>query len=312
MSQANQTAVLTQQQLAALGLQCNPFSAHVDADCLYTDSILEMTLNVIVQSLTRSNQPIVLLAEQGSGKTTFLRKILQLTHPQFQSCAVRATDTLNFEQLCQKMQAKWPLDASSQADSNLSIENHLICVFEKHPKCLLMIDDAHNIEHSCLMQLFELKSRLDETHPNALFFILSGETPLKLSLIQLDNYASYDCNHLLINIRSLNLQQTMSYVHYRIRQCMLASDQSPQSLLDTHQCEAIYKKSQGNFDQIHTQGILCLHQKYTLSSSEGDSHSLTTAQKKVLLSGFSSKKAIIILTALFISLVILLALITNN
>jgi len=312
MKHPNQTAVLTQQQLAALGLKCNPFSAHVDADRLYTDSILEMTLNVIVQSLARNNQSIVLLAEQGAGKTTFLRKTLQLTRSQFQSCAERATDIFNFVQLCEKMQTKWPLDMCSQADSNLSIENHLICYFEKHPKCLLIIDDAHHLDNACLKQLFELKNRLDQTHPNALFFLFSGETQLKLNLIELDDHALHDCSHLQINIRSLNLQQTMSYIQYRIRQCMLASDQSPQSILDTYQCENIYKNSQGNFDQIHTQGNIYLHQKYAISTSNMNSHTHPATQNNVLFNGFSSNKAIIIFTMLLISLMILLALITKT
>lgn len=312
MKQYDQTALLTQQQLTVLGLKCNPFSAQVDAGCLYTDSILDMTLNVIVQSLARNNQTIVLLAEQGAGKTTFLRKALQLTHSQFQSCAVRATNTLNFEQLCEKMQTKWQLDASSQMNSNLSIENYLICYFEKHPKCLLILDDAHVLDAVCLNQLFDLKNRLDQTHPNALFFIFSGETPLKLSLIHLDDHVSYDCNHLQINIRSLNLQQTMSYVQYRIRQCMIKSDQSHEDLLNMHQCENIYKSSQGNFDQIHKYGNSYLHQKYANLTSNLDSQIHPATQKNIPSSRFTSKKIMAIFTLLLISLVILLAFITKT
>jgi type II secretory pathway predicted ATPase ExeA len=298
MAIQQQTSSLSVQQLRALGLKHDPFSSQVDADSLYTDSHLEMIVNVILQSLKGNNQSIVLLAERGLGKTTLLRKILQLTYSEFKSCAIRATDTLSFEDVCEKLKTKWNVGESSSSALNLSIENHLICYLEHHPKCCLIIDDAHSIDMACLTQLFNLKSRLDQTHPHSLFFIFAGEAGLKLKMIHLDENTDCDCDHYQINVRPLNRQQTTDYIQYRINRCMIEPETSAQTILDSRLCDEIYAKSQGNFDQIHALGTVSLKQRYEQPNSYStyDSRALTQ---------YFSKRLIIVLALLVTSLLLL-------
>ena len=242
---------LSTNQLNALGLQYNPFITPTDVSLLFNDSQQEMTTNIILKSLANDDKAILLIAEQGSGKTTFLQKILHLTRVDVDQCACRIGLGQTFQEISNKIKQKWLLADENEAHAELSIENHVICYLQNHPKLLLVIDDADQLDLPSLAQLFQLKHRIEQTHPHALGLLMTGNHELKLEISRLEQ-ANPSCSaNYQINIRPLNREQTHRYIKFRLSHAAVEKNTSTDRLLDDRVLDTIYKSSQGNFDKIH-------------------------------------------------------------
>ncbi len=252
--------LLSATQLSALGLHYDPFITPNDASLLYNDSQQEMTTNIILKSLANDAKAILLIAEPGAGKTTFLRKILHMTYPDVEQCACRITAGHTFQEISSKIKRKWSLSDGEQAHVELSIENHVICYLQKHPKLLLLIDDADQLDLASLAQLLQLKHRIEQTHPYALGLLMTGDHNLKLEIIRLEQ-ANPSCSaNYQINIRPLNREQTHRYIKFRLSNASSGENQSAEGLLDNAALDAVYQVSQGNFAKIHVSTIKALSQ----------------------------------------------------
>ena len=253
-------SLLSATQLSALGLAYEPFITPKDAALLYNDSHQEMSTNIVLKSLANEAKAIVLIAESGAGKTTFLRKILHITHADIESCACRIGAGQTFQQISAKIKQKWSLPDGAEAPAELSIENHVICYLQKHPKLLLLIDDADQLDLASLAQLLQLKHRIEQTHPHALGLLMTGDHKLKLQIITLEE-ANPSCSaNYQINIRPLNREQTHRYVRFRLSNAASDANHPAEDLLDHAALDAVYKASRGNFTKIHAASIEALNQ----------------------------------------------------
>jgi len=72
--------------LEKLGLDQNPFIDHARDPFIFTDTQLEMSMNVLMDYLLNQNSTLILLGELGIGKTTHLRMLLRKGYQQFNFC----------------------------------------------------------------------------------------------------------------------------------------------------------------------------------------------------------------------------------
>lgn len=244
---------LNANQLSALGLRCQPFNSQTEKSDLFNDSQQEMTSNIILKSLYNDNKAVVLLAEQGTGKTTYLRKILHKTKDDVGQCVCQMKSGQSFNTISVKIKHRWAL-----SDADLSIENHVICYLQHHPKLLLVIDDADHLDLASLAQLFQLKHRLELTHPHALGLVMTGGRNLKLKIIRLEQANPTSSANYQINIRALNRDQTHRYIQHQLNNARTENNIVDDSLLDSSSLDNIYNHSQGNFNRIHEATIEAL------------------------------------------------------
>ena len=252
------SSAITADQLKQHGLRINPFTENIETALLYTDSHLEMTSNVILKSLANDTKAILLISEKGTGKTTFLRKLLHMAYLDYSLCTCRIRRNLNFQDIVDKIKQKWSLTNIAEPQLELSCENHLICYLQENPKLILLIDDAHLLDLASLAELFQLKHRIEQTHPNALGLVLTGESDLKLKIIKLEDANPVSRANYQINIRPLNREQTHRYLHYRIEHALLDQKTDANTILNSSDMDIIYKFSHGNFDQLHDNAISAL------------------------------------------------------
>lgn len=247
---------LSEEQLEALGLREHPFKDHADEAYLYTDSQLEMTANIIMEYLTNPTTTIVLLGENGLGKTTYLRKVLRLGYQQYQFCTLRATADTEFDAIENKIKQRWHLNDTHEQSpvADLSIENYVILYLKEYPHAVLIIDDAHLLHKETLDRLFTLKHRIGLACPTSLGFILAGENILKVSIADLEDSNPACTQVYQINVRPFSYEQTKNYLDHRLAVAGLEGD----VLFDEAKITEIYKASGGNVKQIHEQAIRSL------------------------------------------------------
>lgn len=249
-------ALLTEDDLSKLGLGDHPFVEHAEDIYLYSDSRLEMTSNIIMEYLTNPATTIVLMGEDGVGKTTFLRKVLRLGYQQYQFCTIRVNNETDFEFIEDKIKQRWVLlDTNEHSSvSDLSIENYVICYLREHTHAVLIIDDAHCLDSSTLDRLFTLKHRIGLACPLGLGFILAGENTFKLSITELEDSNPACTQVYQINVRPFSREQTGHYIEHRLHTAGFKDE----VLLDDAKVTEIYKATLGNVRKIHESAIAAL------------------------------------------------------
>ena len=243
---------ISDDQLNKLGLSEHPFTEHAGDAYLYSDDQLDMTSNIIMEYLTNPSTTIVLVGEEGVGKTTYLRKVLRLGYQQYQFCTLRARDGMNFADVENKIKQRWVVPQSSERTvDDLSIENYVITYLREHTHAVLIIDDADLLDVATLDRLFTLKHRIALACPSGLGLILAGENNLKIKISELEDSNPACTQVYQINVRPLNREQTGRYIDHRLTTAGLEDD----VLLDDSQIDGIYNASGGNIQLIHQKSI---------------------------------------------------------
>lgn len=259
-----ETNGITEDQLNKLGLSEHPFTEHAGDAYLYSDSQLEMTSNIIMEYLTNPSTTIVLVGEEGVGKTTYLRKVLRLGYQQYQFCTLRARDGINFLDIENKIKQRWVVPQTSERSvDDLSIENYVITYLREHTHAVLIIDDADLLDVATLDRLFTLKHRIALACPSGLGLILAGENSLKINISELEDSNPACTQVYQINVRPLSREQTSQYISHRFATAGLDND----VLLDEPQIDEIYNTTGGNIHLIHLKSVDLLQAQFKEENS---------------------------------------------
>jgi len=236
--------------LEKLGLDQNPFIDHARDPFIFTDTQLEMSMNVLMDYLLNQNSTLILLGELGIGKTTHLRMLLRKGYQQFNFCTLRAKPNITFAEIEDKLRERWTLPQKSvedisllDIDSNeyLSTDEYIKQYIEdgKHP--VLIIDDAHRLQSNVLDDLLKLKHHVALQSQKALGLVLASEPLLKTQLSELEQTNPAATQIYQINVRSFDVSQCAEYIEYR----MGKAGEDNNDLISQEKITEIYTRSKG-------------------------------------------------------------------
>jgi len=202
---------------AYFGFRESPFNLSPDPEFLYRSPQHEEALANLVYGVRSRKGFIVLTGEVGTGKTTMLeclRDFLDSQHFEFAFIFnSRLTPAQFFEMIAYDLDLK--CDGKSKTDVLFALNSLLLEQAEKGRTCVLIVDEAHNLEWDVLEEI-RLLGNMENRVGKLLQIILAGQPELdrKLdapNLRQLKQRVVLRCS-----VNPLTAEQTLEYVDERI------------------------------------------------------------------------------------------------
>jgi len=202
---------------AYFGFRESPFNLSPDPEFLYRSPQHEEALANLVYGVRSRKGFIVLTGEVGTGKTTMLeclRDFLDSQHFEFAFIFnSRLTPAQFFEMIAYDLDLK--CDRKSKTDVLFALNSLLLEQAEKGRTCVLIVDEAHNLEWDVLEEI-RLLGNMENRVGKLLQIILAGQPELdrKLdapNLRQLKQRVVLRCS-----VNPLTAEQTLEYVDERI------------------------------------------------------------------------------------------------
>jgi type II secretory pathway predicted ATPase ExeA len=253
--------------LSSLGFSRNPFPQTPDADCYFrTEQIAQHSLEAF-HCLKVGKGFVLLTGEVGTGKSTFLRCLMDDLIKA--DCAV----SFVFNTFLQGRNLLLALNRDfgiapgiDMADDIRLLNQYLIEQFTQEKCCVLVIDDAQNLDSESL-ELLRLLSSLETRQHKLIQIVLSGQPEL-LELLHKNEcrqLASRIVQH--IQFHPFSISESVRYVDFRISRAGIDGG----IILTSSAQLALQWHSKGNPRRIHTILDRCLyglvpraHQKITL------------------------------------------------
>ena len=243
------------QHLSALGFERNPFPQTPDADCYFRTEAIEQQFSETLHCLKAGKGFMLLTGEVGTGKSTFLRCLMDDLVAT--DCAVSFVFNtfLQGRELLLAINRDFGLTAGVDMAEDIDRLNHYL--IEQHTQgrcCVVVIDDAQNLDAASL-ELLRLLSNL-ETRQNKLLQIMLSGQPELLALLRKNEsrqLASRIVQH--IELSPLSPGECARYVSFRITR----SGTDSRIRLDTAAQGALHRHSRGNPRRLHLIMDRCLY-----------------------------------------------------
>jgi general secretion pathway protein A len=227
---------------AYFGFSENPFNISPDPQFLYRSPQHEEALANLVYGVRSRRGFIVLTGEVGTGKTTMLECLRDYLDSQRIEFAFLFNSRINADQFFEMMAYDFDLkcDRKSKTDVLFALNTLLIQQVERGRTCVLMVDEAHNLEWDVLEEI-RLLGNLENRQGKLLQIILSGQPELdrKLdasNLRQLKQRIVLRCS-----LDPLTPDEAAGYVQTRMARAGMPN----QRVFSPEMLEEIYRRSRG-------------------------------------------------------------------
>jgi len=200
------------------GLREKPFSLLPDPSFLYMTRAHTLALTMLEFSLRNETAGIcVISGEIGSGKTTLIRKLLDIMGSDFTTGLLTNTHS-SFGNLMQWVSMAFGLDYANKEPVELyeNFINFVISQYSQGKRTVLIIDEAQNLSHEALEEL-RMLSNINTDKNNILQLILVGQPQLrrtfnleKLEQLNQRITASY-------YLKKLNQKESCAYIQHRLK-----------------------------------------------------------------------------------------------
>ncbi|HEX4773601.1 MAG TPA: AAA family ATPase [Bryobacteraceae bacterium] len=222
---------------AYFGLSENPFNLSPDPQFLYRSPQHQEALANLIYGVRSRKGFIVLTGEVGTGKTTMLeclRDYLDMQKIEFAFVFnSRLTPDQFFEMIAYDFQLQ--CDHKSKTSVLFALNELLLQQAERGRTCVLIVDEAHNLEWDVLEEV-RLLGNLENRQGKLLQIILAGQPELdrKLdapNLRQLKQRIVLRCS-----LESLDSSETAAYVQSRLERAGMKDQRifSPELLEEIH------------------------------------------------------------------------------
>lgn len=241
--------------LRALGFNRNPFPQTPDADCYFrTEQIAQSSLEAF-HCLKAGKGFVLLTGEVGTGKSTFLRCLMDELYAA--DCAVSYVFNtfLQGRHLLLALNRDFGVAAGADfAEDILLLNQYLIRQYAIGRCCVLVIDDAQNLDAESL-ELLRLLSNLETRQNKLLQIVLSGQPELLdiLDKRETRQLTSRIMQH--IQLWPFDRSECTRYVNFRISRAGTDGRIS----LSPWANRALYWYSKGNPRRIHSIMDRCLY-----------------------------------------------------
>jgi general secretion pathway protein A len=224
------------------GFSDNPFNISPDPEFLYRSPQHEEALANLIYGVRSRKGFIVLTGEVGTGKTTMLECLRDYLDTMRTEFAFIFNSRLTPDQFFEMMAFDFDLDCDrkSKTDVLFALNTLLIKQAEKGRTCVLLVDEAHNLEWDVLEEI-RLLGNLENRGGKLLQIILAGQPELdrKLdapNLRQLKQRIVLRCN-----LNPLEPEEATAYIATRLARAGMPD----QTVFSPELLEEIYKRSRG-------------------------------------------------------------------
>ena len=228
--------------MAYFGLNENPFNLSPDPEFLYRSPQHEEALANLIYGVRSRKGFIVLTGEVGTGKTTMLECLRDFLDTQRIDFAFIFNSRLSTEQFFEMMAYDFDLqcDRKSKTSVLFALNALLVRQAERGRTCVLIVDEAHNLEWDVLEEI-RLLGNLENRAGKLLQIILAGQPELdrKLdapNLRQLKQRIVLRCS-----LNPLTPEESAAYVETRLTR----SGMPNQKVFPPEVLEEIYKRARG-------------------------------------------------------------------
>lgn len=250
--------------LQQLGLERSPFPPTPDAASYYQTSVLESELVEAAHALRTRAGFVLLTGEVGTGKSTFLRRLLGQLESDGMVVSLVFNTFLQGDDLLAAVLRDFGLKPHGNAATDIEVLNRfLINRWQDRTTCVLIIDDAQNLSLASL-ELVRLLTSLETGQEKLLQIVLSGQPELRdnLDMPQIRQLTSRICKH--VRLDPLSHEQTREYVNFRLR----AAGAGERIRVDAKAVTALHRASNGNPRRIHLIMDRCLYGLYAQPSEQ--------------------------------------------
>jgi len=224
------------------GFSENPFNISPDPEFLYRSPQHEEALANLIYGVRSRKGFIVLTGEVGTGKTTMLECLRDYLDTMRTEFAFIFNSRLNPDQFFEMMAFDFDLecDRKSKTDVLFALNSLLIAQAEKGRTCVLLVDEAHNLEWEVLEEI-RLLGNLENRGGKLLQIILAGQPELdrKLDAPNLRNLKQRIV--LRCNLNPLEPEEAIGYIETRL----VRAGMPEQTVFSAELLEEIYKRSRG-------------------------------------------------------------------
>jgi general secretion pathway protein A len=227
---------------AYFGFTENPFNISPDPEFLYRSPQHEEALANLIYGVRSRKGFIVLTGEVGTGKTTMLECLRDFLDSQRIEFAFIFNSRLTPEQFFEMMAFDFDLrcDRKSKTDVLFALNTLLIEQAERGRTCVLIVDEAHNLEWDVLEEI-RLLGNLENRQGKLLQIILSGQPELdrKLdapNLRQLKQRIVLRCA-----LNPLTPDESFAYIETRLARAGMPR----QTVFPPEVLEEVYRRSRG-------------------------------------------------------------------
>jgi general secretion pathway protein A len=224
------------------GFSENAFNISPDPEFLYRSPQHEEALANLIYGVRSRKGFIVLTGEVGTGKTTMLECLRDYLDTMRTEFAFIFNSRLTPDQFFEMMAFDFDLecDRKSKTDVLFALNSLLIKQAEKGRTCVLLVDEAHNLEWDVLEEI-RLLGNLENRGGKLLQIILAGQPELdrKLdapNLRQLKQRIVLRCN-----LNPLEPDESVAYIETRMARAGLPE----QKIFSPELLEEIYKRARG-------------------------------------------------------------------
>lgn len=224
------------------GFSENPFNISPDPEFLYRSPQHEEALANLIYGVRSRKGFIVLTGEVGTGKTTVLECLRDYLDTMRTEFAFVFNSRLTPEQFFEMVAYDFDLecDRKSKTDVLFALNTLLIKQAEKGRTCVLIVDEAHNLEWDVLEEI-RLLGNLENRGGKLLQIILAGQPELdrKLdapNLRQLKQRIVLRCA-----LNPLEPDEATAYIETRLARAGMPD----QNIFSAELLEEIYKRARG-------------------------------------------------------------------
>lgn len=224
------------------GLREKPFLLSPDSDFLYLSKSHQAALSRLEYVLISQPGISVITGDLGSGKTTIIRKLLKKNYSHLTVGLVANSYVDSFEELMKWILYSFSIDYTGKDKVGMydMLTEFLISQFSEKKRVILIIDEAHNLDESCLEQL-RILANVNTDKNELLQILLIGESAMRATL-ELPLMRSFvqriavDCH-----VENLPVEETIAYINHRV-----VTAGGRENLFSNKACEHVWKASGGN------------------------------------------------------------------
>lgn len=222
------------------GFKEKPFALTPDPEYLFMSRQHEAALTMLEYGLTLDGGITVVTGDVGSGKTTLIRRALQVLDPQFTVGIITNTHS-NIGELLKWVLFAFDLDYQSKDKAELYhiFIDFIIAEYAANRRTLLIIDEAQNMDIDTLEEL-RMLTNVNTDKDQILQLLLVGQPELaeKLKRPELRQFRQRISAG--FHLTPLNFRDTCSYIRHRLE---IAGGDT--ATFDDMACGAVHYQTKG-------------------------------------------------------------------